>query len=127
MTALLSEICICPRAARPFPRRLAQVPLQHDLKVWSFKSQQAWLGYYPKCTVLLQAGKQLGDRQRENSDLKNTWDAQGIIHSSGSASLRAASKETPLLGQRSWLAPFPYPSHQDKPASVKSTVPTPEA
>lgn len=61
------------------------------------------------------AGKQPRGRQCENSYLKNAWDAKGdIIHSSRSAFLRAASMETPVWEQSSWLVPFPCSTPQHK-------------
>ena len=69
--------------------------------------------------------KEATQRQCENRNLKTSCDAQmEIILTFGSALLRTASTEFPLLGHRNWLVPFLCPTLQHEPTSINNTVPT---
>lgn len=70
--------------------------------------------------MLLQAGNQPRGRWQRNSFLENTWD----YPPSWSASLEAASIETPYQEQGSWLAPTSSLAYHYTPPSVNNTVPT---
>ena len=129
--ALLCQTCINPSVARPSPRRPVQVipphpipPHSRSLKFGVLKlSWPVWDRAQSALCWSRQASNL--DTDTENSNLKDIYDAQGeITHSSRRFFLTATSMNSPVWGQRSWLASFPCPTPQHELMSVNTATPT---